>query len=48
MCDRRELVADTVVHCHNRLGRIYLTTISPFHRMIVRASLEQAARAMKI
>jgi len=44
----RELVAGTVVHCHNRLGRIYLATIAPFHRMIVPASLEQAARAMKI
>ena len=44
----RELVAGTVVHCHNRLGRIYLTTIAPFHRVIVRASLEQAARPMKI
>lgn len=44
----RELVAGTVVHCHNRLGRIYLATITPFHRVIVRASLEQAARAKKI
>src|SRR5690349_10398372 len=44
----RELVAGTVVHCHNRLGRIYLATIKPFHRVIVRASLEQAARATKI
>ncbi len=38
----RELVAGTVVHCHNRLGRLYLATILPFHRVIVRASLEQA------
>ena len=44
----RELVAATVVHCHNRLGRIYLKTIAPFHRVIVPASLEQAARAVKI
>jgi hypothetical protein len=43
----RELVAGTVVHCHNRLGRIYLATIAPFHRVIVPASLEQAARATK-
>lgn len=42
----RELVAGTVVHCHNRLGRIYLSTIAPFHRVIVPASLEQAARAI--
>jgi hypothetical protein len=44
----RELVAGTVVHCHNRLGRIYLATIAPFHRVIVQASLERAVRAMKI
>jgi Protein of unknown function (DUF2867) len=43
-----DLVAGTVVHCHNRLGRIYLTTIAPFHRVIVQASLEQAARATRI
>lgn len=43
----RELVAATVVHCHNRLGRIYLRTIAPFHRVIVPASLEQAAKATK-
>ena len=40
----RELVAITVVHCHNLLGRIYLATIAPFHRLIVRASLARAAR----
>jgi hypothetical protein len=43
----RELIVGTVVHCHNRLGRIYLRTIAPFHRVIVPASLEQAARATK-
>jgi len=43
---RRELVAVTVVHCHNRLGRVYLAVIAPFHRVIVRASLEQAVRAL--
>jgi hypothetical protein len=41
----RELVVVTVVHCHNRLGRMYLTVIAPFHRVIARANLEQAARA---
>lgn len=44
----RELVTATVVHCHNRLGRIYLATIAPFHRAIVRANLERAVRTMKI
>ena len=41
----RELVVVTVVHCHNWLGRTYLAVIAPFHRVIARASLEQAARA---
>ena len=44
---RRELVAVTVVHCHNRLGRTYLAVIAPFHRAIVRANLEQAVRAIE-
>jgi hypothetical protein len=39
-----ELVATTVVHCHNRLGRLYLTVIAPFHRLIVRTNLDSAAR----
>ncbi len=39
----RELVMVTVVHCHNWLGRTYLAVITPFHRVIARASLEQAA-----
>ena len=39
----RELVVVTVVHCHNLLGRTYLAVITPFHRVIARASLEQAA-----
>jgi len=42
----RELVVVTVVHCHNRLGRMYLAAIAPFHRVIARASLQQAAKAM--
>jgi len=43
----RELLTATVVHCHNRLGRIYLATIAPFHRVIVRANLERLARTIK-
>lgn len=42
----RELVVVSVVHCHNWLGRTYLAAITPFHRVIARASLEQAARAI--
>lgn len=41
----RELVVGTVVRCHNRLGRTYLMAITPFHRLIARTNLEQAARA---
>lgn len=43
----RELLVGTVVHCHNRLGRIYLAAIAPFHRVILRANLERAAREMR-
>ncbi|CAN5910696.1 DUF2867 domain-containing protein [soil metagenome] len=35
------IVATTVVRCHNRLGRVYLAAIMPFHRIIVRASLRR-------
>ena len=42
---RHRLVASTVVHCHNRLGRAYIFLIAPFHRAIMRASLRRAARA---
>ena len=35
------LVATTVVHCHNRLGRWYLAAIMPFHRLIMRSSLSR-------
>jgi hypothetical protein len=38
-----QLTLSTVVHCHNRLGRAYLSVIAPFHRQVVKASLRQAA-----
>jgi hypothetical protein len=28
---------------HNLVGRVYLTVIKPFHRLVVRAMLKQAA-----
>jgi hypothetical protein len=31
------------VRTHNRLGRIYLAIILPFHRLVVRALLRQVA-----
>jgi hypothetical protein len=39
-----ELVATTVVHCHNLLGHSYLALIAPLHRFIVKANLQRAAR----
>lgn len=41
------LVATTVVHCNNALGRIYLTAILPFHRLIVRSNLTHAAKRLQ-
>jgi hypothetical protein len=38
------LIVSTVVHCHNRLGHVYLFVIAPFHRMVVKSSLRRAAR----
>lgn len=40
----RRLTVSTVVRCRNRLGRVYIFLIAPFHRLIMRASLRQAAR----
>ncbi len=40
-----EVVIATVVSCHNLLGRIYLSVITPFHKLIVRTTLNRAARA---
>ena len=36
-----EIVATTVVHCHNWLGRWYIKAIMPFHRLVVRSSLNR-------
>lgn len=38
------LTLSTVVHCHNRLGRLYILVIAPFHRLIVQSSLRRAAQ----
>jgi hypothetical protein len=40
----RYLVLSTVVNCHNTLGRAYIVAIAPFHRLVVRSSLQRAAR----
>lgn len=36
--------ATTAVRCNNRLGRIYLAAIKPFHRTVVRSNLRRAAK----
>jgi hypothetical protein len=41
---RPYLIVSTVVHCHNRLGRTYITLIAPFHRLVVESGLRRAAR----
>jgi hypothetical protein len=40
---RQSVTATTLVMTHNWLGRMYLTTIMPFHRLVVRAMLRQVA-----
>jgi hypothetical protein len=40
----QRVTATTLVLTHNLLGRAYLTIIMPFHRLIVRALLQQVAR----
>jgi hypothetical protein len=37
----QQVTATTLVKTHNALGRIYLTVIKPFHRVIVPAMLRQ-------
>jgi hypothetical protein len=39
----RSVTATTLVLTHNWLGRAYLATILPFHRLIVRTMLRQVA-----
>lgn len=41
---KRHLTLSTVVHCHNRLGRLYISLIAPFHRLVVQSNLRSAAR----
>jgi Protein of unknown function (DUF2867) len=42
--ERRQVTATTLVRTHNWVGRAYLVLIMPFHRIIVRTMLAQAAR----
>jgi uncharacterized protein DUF2867 len=38
----QRVTATTVVKTHNLLGRVYLRTVLPFHRLIVRNMLQRA------
>lgn len=42
----RQLVATTVVHCHNLTGRAYLALITPFHKRVVIQNLKRAMQWM--
>lgn len=42
--DRQQVTTTTLVRTHNRAGRAYLALIMPFHRIIVRTMLAQAAK----
>jgi Protein of unknown function (DUF2867) len=42
---RQEVTITTLVRTHNLAGRAYLTLIMPFHRIIARTMLAQAARS---
>ncbi len=42
---QHRLTLSTVVHCHNRLGRLYILVIAPFHRAVVKSFLRRAARS---
>ena len=39
--NNRRVTATTVVRTHNRLGRVYLAAVLPFHRLIVPVMLRQ-------
>jgi hypothetical protein len=39
------VTATTLVRTHNRLGRLYLTSILPFHRLITKSMLGQVCQA---
>ena len=41
----RQVTATTLVRTRNRLGRLYLAAVKPFHRVIVPAMLAQVGRS---
>jgi hypothetical protein len=41
-----EVIATTVVHVHNRIGRAYIQLINPFHHLVVRRIMLRLARRL--
>ncbi len=41
----QQLIVTTVVQCHNRIGRLYILLIAPWHRLVVHSAMQRAARA---
>jgi hypothetical protein len=41
--DTQQVTVTSVVKTHNRLGRVYLTMILPFHRLLARTMLARAS-----
>ena len=44
--ERHEVTVTTLVRTRNAVGRVYLATIMPFHRLVVRTLLAQAAKPL--
>ena len=43
----QRITVTSVIHTHNRLGRVYLATVLPFHRLIVPVMLDRAAKSWR-
>ena len=42
---RQEITIATIIDRHNRLGRVYLASVLPFHRLILRTVMARLAKA---
>ena len=42
--EKHWVTLSTVVHFHNRFGRLYFLVIAPFHRVLARSGLRRVAR----
>jgi hypothetical protein len=41
--DGDQIIATTVVRCHNLMGRVYIRVILPFHRLVVQSIMARLA-----